>query len=127
MGYELTTGAGLLGRWGMNEGTGTTTTADSVGTNTGTLAASPTWLSPGFPSTQNAAPVLERVIDEVRHQAVPTEGDGRDIDATRHRQRNDDTLSVSVSSVTRTATRSPVTTSGGRTGVDIAGSDETPA
>ncbi|HNG94703.1 MAG TPA: hypothetical protein PLB32_18015, partial [Acidobacteriota bacterium] len=45
---ELTSGSGLLARWGMNEGSGATT-ASSVGTFGGTFSASnPTWVS-GFP------------------------------------------------------------------------------
>ena len=87
----------------MNEGTGTTSTADSVGSNTGTLAASPTWLSPGFPSTQNAAPV---VSSATINQASPG---------------TDDTLSVSV--VLSDANGDAVTShyQWRKNGVDIAG------
>ena len=78
MGYELTSGTGLLGRWGTNEGTGTATTADSVGTYTGNLAASPTWLTPGFPSTQNSAPVISSATI---NQATPGTNDTLSVSA----------------------------------------------
>ena len=35
---------GLVGRWGMNEGTGTAP-RQTVGTNTGTMVATPTWVA----------------------------------------------------------------------------------
>ena len=44
---EVTSGAGLIGRWGMNEGTGTTIDS-SVGTFPGTLTNGPLWV-PGAP------------------------------------------------------------------------------
>ena len=46
MNSELTTGTGLVARWGLNEGTGLTT-ADSVGSADGTLTNGPTWVN-GF-------------------------------------------------------------------------------
>ena len=40
--YELTSGTGLVGRWGLDEGTGATTVADSTASPiTGTLAGTP--------------------------------------------------------------------------------------
>lgn len=48
MNSELTSGTGLIGRWGLNEGTGTTTANSIAGRPNGTLTASPTWV-PGFP------------------------------------------------------------------------------
>ena len=39
---ELTSGTGLVARWGLTEGTGTTTT-DSVSSIVGTLTSGPTW------------------------------------------------------------------------------------
>ena len=44
---ELTSGAGLIGRWGMNEGAGTTI-ASSVGAFNGALTNGPVW-GPGSP------------------------------------------------------------------------------
>ena len=55
---ELTSGTGLVARWGLNEGTGTTA-ASSVGSFPGTLTNGPTWVD-GFPlpdSTPPAAPI----------------------------------------------------------------------
>jgi hypothetical protein len=54
---ELTSGSGLIARWGMDEGSGTTI-ASSVGTFPGTLTNGPTWVA-GFPlpdATPPAAP-----------------------------------------------------------------------
>ncbi len=48
MNQELISGTGLIGRWGLNEGTGTTTTA-SVGPN-GALTAGTSWVA-GAPLT----------------------------------------------------------------------------
>lgn len=45
--YEITSGTGLVARWGMDEGTGITITS-SVGVFTGTLTNGPTWV-PGAP------------------------------------------------------------------------------
>ena len=58
---ELTTGSGLIARWGMNEGTGTTI-ASSVGTFPGTLTNGPAWTSGSpfnivFDTTPPAAPI----------------------------------------------------------------------
>jgi uncharacterized repeat protein (TIGR01451 family) len=52
---ELTSGTGLLGRWGMDEGNGTTI-ASSVGSFTGTLFGTPTWVD-GFPLPDTLPPV----------------------------------------------------------------------
>jgi fibronectin type 3 domain-containing protein len=53
---ELTSGSGLMARWGLNEGTGTTTNS-SIGTFPGTLVNGPVWVD-GFPldTTIPAAP-----------------------------------------------------------------------
>ncbi|MBI5946438.1 MAG: hypothetical protein HY864_18910 [Chloroflexi bacterium] len=58
---EVTSGTGLVARWGMNEGAGTTI-ASSVGAFPGTLTNGPTWV-PGSPfnaplPTAPAAPTL---------------------------------------------------------------------
>jgi hypothetical protein len=45
---ELTSGTGLIGRWGLNEGSGTTATNSISGRPNGTLTNGPTWVS-GFP------------------------------------------------------------------------------
>jgi hypothetical protein len=54
---ELSTGTGLIGRFGLNEGIGTTT-ASTVSSTVGTLTNNPAWV-PGAPfTTVNAAPVV---------------------------------------------------------------------
>ena len=61
MGSELTSGTGLIGRWGMNEGSGTTT-AGSVGGINGSLTAGVTWV-PGAPlGPTGAAPAAPVVV-----------------------------------------------------------------
>ena len=57
---ELTSGTGLLARWGLNEGTGTTVNS-SVGTFPGTLTNGPTWVTtditpPAAPTALTATP-----------------------------------------------------------------------
>ena len=54
MDQEVTSGTGLVARWGMNEGSGTSI-ASSVGTFPGTLTSGPAWVA-GAPFTSNAAP-----------------------------------------------------------------------
>ena len=54
MDQELTGGTGLVARWGMNEGSGTSI-ASSVGTFPGTLTSGPAWVA-GAPFPSNAAP-----------------------------------------------------------------------
>ena len=44
---ELTSGTGLIGRWGLNEGSGTTAANSVSGGVAGTLVGTPTWV-PGF-------------------------------------------------------------------------------
>ena len=55
---ELTSGSGLLGRWGLNDGSGSTAANSVSGGVNGTLVGTPTWV-PGFvPSGGgNSAPV----------------------------------------------------------------------
>jgi hypothetical protein len=43
---ELTSGTGLIGRWGLNEGTGTTAVNSIAGSPNGTLTNGPTWVLP---------------------------------------------------------------------------------
>lgn len=45
---ELTSGTGLIARWGLNEGKGSPV-ASSVGSFPGTLTGGPTWFMPGSP------------------------------------------------------------------------------
>ncbi len=59
MNSEITSGTGLLARWGLDEGTGTSV-ASSVGTFPGTLTNGPTWV-PGFVPTGPVAPVCSAV------------------------------------------------------------------
>ena len=47
MNSELTSGTGLVARWGLNEGTGTTA-GDSVGSANGTLTNGPVWVDGKF-------------------------------------------------------------------------------
>ena len=58
---ELTSGAGLLGRWGLNEGTGSTATDSVAPLENGTLTNGPVWVS-GAPFTSNAAPAAPVVV-----------------------------------------------------------------
>ena len=48
MRQELTSGTGLRGRWGLNDGNGTTAVNSIGGSPSGTLTNGPTW-APGFP------------------------------------------------------------------------------
>ena len=59
MDNEVTSGTGLVARWGMNEGSGTTI-ASSVGTFPGTLTNGPTWVA-GFVPVGPQAPVCSNV------------------------------------------------------------------
>ena len=54
MDQEVTGGTGLVARWGMNEGSGSSI-ASSVGTFPGTLTSGPAWVA-GAPFPSNAAP-----------------------------------------------------------------------
>lgn len=47
MNQELTSGTGLIGRWGFNEGTGTTTADSTTPAENGTLTNGPTWVAGG--------------------------------------------------------------------------------
>jgi hypothetical protein len=51
MSAELTSGTGLRGRWGLNDGVGTTATNSIGGSPAGTLTNGTTWVTPGFPSS----------------------------------------------------------------------------
>ena len=75
---------GLVGRWGMNEGTGTAFTADSIGANLGTMVASPD-LGCRSSEPQPACPNGERFVGLQRPEPVRGHGDGhwlehRDVD-----------------------------------------------
>ena len=64
MSQELTTGTGLLGRWGLNDGAGTTADNSVASAPDGTLTGGPTWVV-GYPFTAaNSAPVLDPVGDK---------------------------------------------------------------
>jgi len=54
---EIVSAPGLLGRWGLNEGAGTTANDSSGNGNNGTLVNGPIWVA-GF--TTNSAPALTR-------------------------------------------------------------------
>jgi VCBS repeat-containing protein len=66
---ELTSGSGLVGRWGMNENTGTSVGNSVAGGVTGTATNGPVWV-PGFEPPGNAAPVA--VADSYSTQADTT-------------------------------------------------------
>ena len=55
-GGEITSGSGLLARWGMNEGSGTVINS-SVGSFPGTLTNGPTWTT-GFPIPDGVPPAV---------------------------------------------------------------------
>ncbi|MEO8424403.1 MAG: LamG-like jellyroll fold domain-containing protein, partial [Actinomycetota bacterium] len=65
MNSELTSGTGLIGRWGMNEGSGPTATG-SVGGIDGTLTAGVTWVA--------GAPALDPVTPPSGNQALQFNG-----------------------------------------------------
>ncbi len=57
MAAELTSGTGLIGRCGLNEGTGTVATNSVAGRPNGTLTNGPVWVVP--PDTTAAGPAAE--------------------------------------------------------------------
>ncbi len=57
MNTEVTSGTGLLGRWGLNEGTGTTAANSVAGAPAGTLTNGPTWTT-GYSFTSGASALL---------------------------------------------------------------------
>ena len=69
MNSELTSGTGLIGRWGVNEGAGASV-AGSVGGINGTTTGGPTWVSgapalDGTPPSGNQALLLDGVNDGI--------------------------------------------------------------
>ena len=69
MNSELTSGTGLIGRWGVNDGAGTSV-AGSVGGINGTTTGGPTWVSgapalDGPPPSGNQALLLDGVNDGI--------------------------------------------------------------
>ncbi|HEY7477043.1 MAG TPA: LamG-like jellyroll fold domain-containing protein, partial [Actinomycetota bacterium] len=101
MGGEVTSGTGLIGRWGMNEGTGNSLGA-SVGPS-GTLMNGPTWVAGTTFTPPNTAPVVDSVVID---QATP---------------RTNDTLTAAITS--HDAESNPVTYAyqWTKNGTDIAG------
>jgi hypothetical protein len=65
---ELTSGTGLVGRWGLNENTGTTAANSVAGGVNGTLVNGPAWVA-GFPAGVPAAPTALTAIPAT-HTAV---------------------------------------------------------
>ncbi len=53
---ELTSGTGLIGRWGMNEGSGTTIIDSTAPAVNGTLTNGPIWIAGFVPPSGNQAP-----------------------------------------------------------------------
>ena len=68
--FELTSGTSLIGRWGMNESSGTTIT-NSIGSVSSNLVNGPTWVNPGAPF--NIAPPAPPVAPTLL-AATPTAG-----------------------------------------------------
>ncbi len=64
---EIGTGSGLIGRFGLNEGSGTTATSTSTA-SVGTLTNNPVWVAGAPFSTANTAPVitLEEPLNNAR-------------------------------------------------------------
>ena len=54
---ELTSGTGLIGRWGLNEGSGTNAANSISGGVAGTLVGTPSWVAGFVPPAGNTAPV----------------------------------------------------------------------
>ncbi len=54
---ELTSGVGLLARYGLGEGSGTTTASSVTGAPNGTLSGSPVWMH-GYSFSNNALPTV---------------------------------------------------------------------
>ena len=61
MGAEITSAAGLLGRWGLNDGSGTTAANSVIGSPAGTLMNLPTWVSGAPALGPNQAPTATNV------------------------------------------------------------------
>ena len=67
---ELTSGTGLVARWGLNEGSGTTTVEVFIGTIPGTLINGPTWTTGApFNIAPSSVPVAPTLLS-----ATPTAG-----------------------------------------------------
>ncbi len=82
MGVEITSGTGLLGRWGLNEGSGTTAGNSTGGVN-GTLTGSPTWTTPGSPFVPQLSAKFQEglngyagTVDNYLRQSQPTTTQG---------------------------------------------------
>ncbi|MCW5844141.1 MAG: tandem-95 repeat protein, partial [Caldilinea sp.] len=69
MNAELTGGAGLLGRWGMNEGTGTAAANSVVGNPNGTLTNGPLWVA-GFPMPDLIPPAAPTALTATPRSAA---------------------------------------------------------
>ncbi len=55
MNQQLTSGTGLIGRWGFNDGSGSSATNSIAGSPAGTLTNTPTWVT-GAPALNNQPP-----------------------------------------------------------------------
>ena len=85
---EIPVASGLLGRWGLNEGSGTTATDSSGSHVNGVITGSNwSWVSGGpFTGAPNAAPVVDAGPDQI--VTLPTPGArGRHGDRRRHHGR----------------------------------------
>ena len=62
MGKEIESATGLVGRWGLNDGTGSTAANSVAGSPSGTLVASPIWVSGAPALGPNQAPIATNVV-----------------------------------------------------------------
>lgn len=96
MGGELTSGPGLVARWGMNEGAGTTVT-DSVGAANGTATKGPLWVdgrqfgavnqAPDAPTSETPADGATGVSASPHLAVQVSDPDGDPVDVTFYGRR----------------------------------------
>ena len=72
---ELTSGTGLIGRYGLNEGRGTTVGNSVAGRPNGTTVASPTWVA-GFPRADVTPPAAPTGLTATRRQRSSSRSPG---------------------------------------------------
>ncbi len=64
MNLEVISGAGLIGRWGLNDGTGISAANSVAGSPAGTLVNSPSWVAtPDDPSNLVVTPISNSVLE----------------------------------------------------------------
>ena len=101
----LTAGSGLLARYGLNEGTGTTTASSVAGAPNGTLTNGPLWTAgPALTPGGNTAPVFSTEFTDqtdAEGDAVSLDADASDADL--------DTLTYSATGLPSGMTIAPAT------------------